>query len=101
MSTPASQERTCPEVMTLRQFLTEELAGATALAVQEHIADCPACQQELRRLVGGVPGPLGALGDECETLQPTAAGAATLPAAGPIEVPGYEVLAEVGRGGMG
>src|SRR6516165_4810607 len=61
MSTPASQGRNCPEVMTLRRFLTEELADAAATAVQEHVEDCPACQQELRRLVGGVPGPLDAL----------------------------------------
>jgi hypothetical protein len=87
--------------MTLRQFLTEELAGAAAAAVQQHVDACPACQQELRRLVGGAPGPLGALVAEPETLRPPAAGVAASPAAATVEVPGYEVLAEVGRGGMG
>jgi formylglycine-generating enzyme required for sulfatase activity len=87
--------------MTLRRFLTEELADAAATAVQEHVEDCPACQQELRRLVGGVPGPLDALAGERETLSHTEARVTASPAAASTEVPGYEVLAEVGRGGMG
>jgi formylglycine-generating enzyme required for sulfatase activity len=85
--------------MVLRQFLTEELAGAEAALVREHVDACPVCQLELGRLVGGLPGPLGALGGEGETLSPTAAGGSA--AAAPLAVPGYEVLAEVGRGGMG
>jgi hypothetical protein len=87
--------------MTLRQFLAEELPTTAAVAVQQHVDACPACQQELRRIVGGAPGPLGALLAERETLRLPAAGVAASPAAAPIEVPGYEVLAEVGRGGMG
>jgi formylglycine-generating enzyme required for sulfatase activity len=87
--------------MTLRRFLTEELAGDAAVAVQEHVDSCPACQQELQRLVGGVPGPLDALAAQRETLPPPTAGAAISPAAAPVEVPGYELLEEVGRGGMG
>src|SRR5262249_30217016 len=61
----------------------------------------PACQEELRRIVGGVPGPLGVLSAERETLPPPASGAADIPDAASIQVPGYEVLSEVGRGGMG
>jgi formylglycine-generating enzyme required for sulfatase activity/tRNA A-37 threonylcarbamoyl transferase component Bud32 len=87
--------------MTLRRFLAEELAEAAADAVQEHVDACPACQQELGRLVGSAPGALDALASERETLAPPTAGKAVSPAAAPIEVPGYEVLAEVGRGGMG
>jgi hypothetical protein len=87
--------------MTLRQFLTEELPGAAAVAVQQHVDACPACQQELRRLVGSAPGPLDALALERETLGPPAAAPAASPVALTVEVPGYEVLAEIGRGGMG
>jgi formylglycine-generating enzyme required for sulfatase activity len=91
--------------MTLRQFLAEELAGAAAVTVKEHIDACPVCQQELGRLVGGAPGPLEALFCESETLCTTTIGEAAPEAitsiSAPVEVPGYELLAEVGRGGMG
>src|SRR5262249_6886605 len=100
-----SQGQTCPDRMTLRRFLAEELADAAAVPVKEHIDACPFCQQELGRLVGGAPGPLDALFCERETLRTTtideAAPRAVRSAPAPVELPGYEVLAEVGRGGMG
>jgi non-specific serine/threonine protein kinase/serine/threonine-protein kinase len=102
MSTAASQERTCPDRMTLRRFLAEELAGAAAVAVQEHIDGCPVCQQELGRLIGGAPGALDALFSERETDCTTTVGAAAPPAAAPLEVIGpYRLVRQIGQGGMG
>src|SRR5438105_1400327 len=82
-----------------RQQARPERGGVGGSAFLERLAGLasPVCQQELGRLVGGLPGPLDALVYERETLRLTTAGVA----AAPIEVPGYEVLAEVGRGGMG
>src|SRR4051794_37802491 len=98
MSTPKPQMPSCPEPTTLQQFLNDELSGADSGTVTEHIDTCPLCQQTLARMVGNAPGPLDALPRVPATvpfraLQPRAEL--------PIQVPGYEILAEIGRGGMG
>jgi serine/threonine protein kinase len=121
MSTPAIRELPCPDETTLQQFLNDELSEAEGAGLKEHIDTCPACQQELGRLVDSLPGSLDPIAPLLGAA--LAAGAAVLPTlppsipaiqapaeatrplselpAAPIQVPGYEVLAEVGRGGMG
>jgi serine/threonine protein kinase len=120
MFTPAIRESPCPEASTLQQFLNDELSEADGAGLKEHIDSCVACQQELAHLVGGLPesldiapffgAALAAGGTVPATQSPSAlAGQATVQAtmlltelpSAPIEIPGYEVLAEVGRGGMG
>jgi tRNA A-37 threonylcarbamoyl transferase component Bud32 len=103
MSTRASNQGSCPDAATLRQLLNDELAAAEQAPLQQHIDACPACQQTVERLIGTLPGPLEAIASGEGTLR--LAGAAAPPTepapAAPVQVPGYEVLGEIGRGGMG
>jgi serine/threonine protein kinase/Flp pilus assembly protein TadD len=120
MFTPTNRESPCPDATTLQRFLNDELSEADAAGLKEHIDSCPACQQVLERLVGSLPGSLDAiplfgaalpaLSDVLPTLPPSipaipvpaeSAGPPTELPSAPIHVPGYEVLAEVGRGAMG
>jgi hypothetical protein len=104
-------------------LLDEDLDPVENAAVAEHVQGCAACQQQLERMVAagaesslvpsrsGRPGPgaaAGALldrlkqvGTESETLQHGRAGDGSPRAPRLPEVPGYHVLEELGRGGMG
>jgi WD40 repeat protein len=119
----------CPAREQLALLLAEQLGGPEAERVEAHVQGCARCQEALDALSGGGPtdagtpaagpGPRseflrrlrqacpgaedhsGRADGEAPTLPPpgeTAAGAA---AEGWPAVPGYEVLGEVGRGGMG
>jgi hypothetical protein len=61
MFTPTIRERPCPDATTLQQFLNDELSEAESIPLKEHIDACPACQQELERLVGGLAGSFDAI----------------------------------------
>lgn len=82
--------------------------------MNEHIDGCPACQEALARLVGTLPDPIEQLAQRSGMPSQTTDNAtlslppewrvapinpAQLPEA--VQVPGYEILGEVGRGGMG
>jgi serine/threonine protein kinase len=120
MFTPTNTESLCPDASTLQQFLNDELSEADGALLKEHVDSCPSCQEVIERLVGGLPEALDtiatvlAAGLPAGAVLPTpplstpasqAAAGATMPLtelpSAPIQVPGYEVLAEVGRGGMG
>lgn len=87
-------EMTCPNEMTLRQFLHDELADIDIDRVKEHIDACAECQTALERFIGSLP-PL----DEIALHDPSFA--ARMPFTASPDVPGYELLGELGRGGMG
>jgi serine/threonine protein kinase len=116
----------CPSSQRLQDWLAERLAGLEAAAVEAHVESCAACQQRLEELTGNAartaPEPEGRDGSggdflrRLEQAPPTIARVApeldgeaalilpTLDAAaerGPSAVAGYEVLEELGRGGMG
>jgi WD40 repeat protein len=108
----------------IADLLTDRLGGADRAALEEHVEHCSACQEALERLIGdadtsrwqklykglarpgeaGVPG----LGRLLEDLGPTdlAPMAASAPLPEPADagfpaIAGYEILGELGRGGMG
>jgi hypothetical protein len=58
----------CPNESILWRFLQDQLAGADAERVDDHLGGCPACQRALDRLLGSLPSrwlpdPDGAEGD--------------------------------------
>ena len=110
-------------------FLQDQLAGADAERIDDHIGGCPACQRALDRLVGSLPGrwlpdPDGAEGDAPVTHAATAS-LGVMPrvlisaiepegTAGPVTRPGspempaatdgparLHLFGEIARGGMG
>jgi serine/threonine protein kinase len=113
----------CPSPELLQQWLADRLSGPEGEAIETHIERCPTCQQALERLTGSAgagpsratdsPGESGAaflyrLEREPPTegpVRPSAVGAVeTRPAPSPTApptVPGYEILEELGHGGMG
>jgi eukaryotic-like serine/threonine-protein kinase len=95
----------CPDVADLELLLDESLPGGRQAAVEEHLAGCPACQAVLDRLTAPTDPRLAGLAAPSASPSTASLGAGDAPAS-PAEPPaanppGYVVLREVGRGGMG
>jgi WD40 repeat protein len=102
-------KRPCPPPEALRRLLDGELGVAEEAALSRHVQACAACQGRLERMVadGSTPalraaprqtaadGAADAVIARLKQRDPWGDGGA-LPS-----VPGYEVLEELGRGGMG
>jgi hypothetical protein len=112
----------CPSRDQLAAYLTDRLSGAEEHALAAHVQACAACQGQLERLVedgdGGAlaatlvrrapPGlqpPAGFVEQLREQVLRAAGprkrdGPPSRAAAAPPAAPGYEILDELGRGGM-
>jgi WD40 repeat protein/serine/threonine protein kinase/Tfp pilus assembly protein PilF len=109
----------CPSHDELAALLAEELDGAVSAVLENHVETCPSCQRTLARLTqvpvyngsdasvqAPRPIPEGLAPEFLERLKKSRSSAGE-PTANAVEsaplpcVPGYEVLAEIGRGGMG
>jgi tetratricopeptide (TPR) repeat protein len=91
---------THPDLARLAAFDRGQLDDADAVALARHVADCDTCQQAL----GGVPPDsfvslVRAVGATSETRDDGVASAPSAQRSGPQ--PGYELLEEIGHGGMG
>jgi tetratricopeptide (TPR) repeat protein len=116
----------CPSREQLANLLDERLCGPEADPVGAHVQTCPQCQKTLHELsdtnlLGAGPQPTLDLQAPCEPSpefleklkgnRPPLAGPEAAAQAGPdkpaapdvraVSVPGYEVVSELGRGGMG
>src|SRR5262245_61490312 len=76
----------CPAEAQVRQFLASSLPDLEAATLAEHLDGCPACLDVLERLSRPNLNPF--LLDD-------------LAQARPLEVPGFTVVRQLGRGGMG
>src|SRR5438105_3644462 len=81
----------CPDAEDLQRFLRGQTDAVETGRLEQHLARCPGCAEALR----GLQGPDASEQTLPVSPAPEAAGA-PLP-----EVPGYEILGELGRGGMG
>ncbi|OWK43178.1 protein kinase domain-containing protein [Fimbriiglobus ruber] len=101
----------CPTPDQLGRMIEGLLSPVEQTAVEDHVNHCPACQEALERLTSS---PLSARLPAVDAYADTfiarvramtpSADLGRKPDAGPAplpDVPGYEVQAEVGRGGMG
>jgi eukaryotic-like serine/threonine-protein kinase len=88
----------CPPREQLQKLASAAVGSDRDRAVDVHVEHCAACRQMLETMIGTV-----IVAPERGLQQPTrrASSASATPAAARVQVPGYEIIKELGRGGMG
>jgi serine/threonine protein kinase/tetratricopeptide (TPR) repeat protein len=91
----------CPSADELRRFLAGEAPADEAAALEDHLLHCPDCGAAAEAL--GAVDPAANQPTTAPWLPSFVAQAAAASSARPVglTVPGYELLEELGRGGMG
>src|SRR5262249_7784387 len=96
--------RGCVSEAELRTFLLGELPQPAGRGVSSHLESCGACGEAARRLAGLTDPAIRALRQALrlpgDTLEDNPPPAAVPPNGPPCGVPGYDILKELGRGGM-
>lgn len=117
-SASALQRSSCPSQESILRLLSDELASTEAAGLEAHIETCPACQEMLEHLTDmRRQGPLAEsaaaflcrLEHDFQTgnspnsvTQKSSAREGNFASLEiPLAVAGYEIIAELGRGGMG
>src|SRR5438105_4026489 len=96
--------KVCPPPIRLKAFLEELLDDAETQALSAHIEGCADCQHlldQLTQTAGAALPPSSTLSgittpSQAHTLPSPPGSASEVP-----QIPGYEILLELGRGGMG
>jgi tetratricopeptide (TPR) repeat protein len=86
----------CPDNETLNAFNLGDLPDAEADAVSRHLDDCPTCEARAQAMDTRADPMVVAVRNSAAELAPPPD-----PAAPPDYIAGYQVLGELGRGGMG
>ena len=107
----------CPPLERLEKLLEESLGDPEQAELNQHVGACPDCQRQLElltdtsaslgprsvrvRTAAVVDSPMPAFLDALRQAEPEELAPASRARGERPEVPGYEILDEVGRGGMG
>ncbi len=92
-----TQGPSCLADRELEEFLVGALARDEAEAVRHHVSSCRRCQELMVRISDDV----ATSRSHGESQGITAAERETSSAVNRLQIPGYEILRELGRGGMG
>ena len=93
----------CPTEQELTAFNLGTLPPAEVDALAEHLESCPRCEAAVERLEGAVDPLVGALRQAlpATVLKNSGSGSSLIDSAKWPSPPGYEIIAPLGRGGMG
>src|SRR5579859_4224045 len=97
--TPSTTQH--PSADRLRAFSQGRVSPDELAHVQAHLEDCPTCCETLAKVGDDDDAFLARLRRADKTPAAGSAGEPLAPAAAVPAVPGYEILGELGRGGIG
>jgi WD40 repeat protein/serine/threonine protein kinase len=91
----------CPSESALLSYHLGRLPEAEILALTNHLESCPICNIILDRMEDRDDGIYAALRGQETLVKGSPQSSDSAPLNLPVSIPGYEILGELGRGGMG